>query len=86
MGPTASTRPYVGEVIVKIRSTNTEYTRFRTDAQGNYRISLPANTYYLVPADGSWPWATNPKYTRDVVVKAGAYTKVDLTLIANAVQ
>ncbi|MEK7582922.1 MAG: hypothetical protein AAB483_00745 [Patescibacteria group bacterium] len=86
MGPTASTQPYVGEVIVKIRSTNTEYARFRTDAQGDYRVTLSPNTYYFIPADGAWPWATNPQYTRDIVVKAGVHVKADLTLIANTAQ
>ena len=86
LGPTASRSPYVGTMIVKIRSTNAEYTRFSTDTQGNYQVTLPPNTYYLIPADGAWPWATNPKYTRDVIIKAGAHVKADLTLIANAAQ
>ena len=86
IGPTASRSPYVGEMIVKIRSTNSEYARFRTDAQGNYRIMLPSNIYYLIPDDGAWPWATNPRYARDVVVRGGSFMKADLTLIANAAQ
>ena len=86
IGPGASRSPYEGTMIVKIRSTNGEYTRFRTDAQGNYQVTLPPDTYYMIPADGIWPWATNPKYARDIVVKAGAFMKADLPLIANAAQ
>ncbi|OGN27487.1 MAG: hypothetical protein A3A33_04660 [Candidatus Yanofskybacteria bacterium RIFCSPLOWO2_01_FULL_49_25] len=86
IGPAASRSPYVGTMIVKIRSTNTEYARFQTNAQGSYSITLPPNTYYLIPADGTWPWATDSRYARDIVVRGGAFTKADLTLIANAAQ
>ena len=86
IGPTASTSPYVGEMIVKVRGTNVEYIRFKTDAQGNYRVTLPSSTYYFIPADGTWPWATDPRYTPDVIVKGGTFIKADLTLIVNTAQ
>lgn len=86
MGPTASTRPYVGVMIVKVRATGVEYTRFSTDAQGNYSVNLFPGTYYAVPNTDTWPWATDPRYARDIVVRDGSMTHADIILIANSAQ
>lgn len=46
-------KPLEAEIIVLASDNTRELGKFKSDAQGNYRIALPAGTYTLKPAPRS---------------------------------
>lgn len=47
--PNCADRPVVDAILVVRDAQNREVVRIRTDAEGRFRVDLPAGTYTLVP-------------------------------------
>jgi hypothetical protein len=73
--PACAPRPYPALIIVKTADGKNEVTRFNTDQNGEFKINLPAGTYFLEPQSGKvFPRGIE----QTVVVKSGIFTPINL--------
>lgn len=71
------TKPYQGAVIIKNYDQSQEVTSFTTNSKGEFRVSLPSGSYYLLVGGGrSLPFLK----ATSVAVKANQYTKIELNI------
>lgn len=74
VGSPCPDQPYQASFIV-LTSANEQVTQFKTDEQGQFRISLSPGTYILHPVlEGAYPRASD----QGVTVAAGKYTNLQI--------
>lgn len=66
-------RPYEATVVVRTADGSREVARFRSDADGRFRVSLKPGDYLLEPLDGN-PFPTSPSHI--VTVQKEAFSQV----------
>lgn len=71
-------RPYGATVIVRrgdgAQGVSREFTRFRSNGDGHFRVALPPGVYQLVPVSGNRPYPRAGSQT--VVVRRNQFTRV----------
>lgn len=68
-------KPYQGTVAVKTSDGTKEITKFTSDAEGNFKVSLTPGDYLLVPVSDSRSSFGKPQ---NVTVKEGEFTSVTI--------
>lgn len=74
-GDVCQDKPYQGTVAVRTSDGIKEVTKFTSDAEGNFKVSLAPGDYLLVSASGSRPFAK----PQTVTVKESEFTSVTVS-------
>lgn len=74
--PECSDKPIQGEFSVKNTMGNVEFTRFVTDEEGNFSVTLPTGEYYITWAD---PVGIPAEQGHLVNIESGKTIEVDIT-------